>query len=222
MKPTRAAWLFAAGLAWLVLRAVLVQAVPLLRTDQLTERGGLLLVVPLISVAASLTIPLFFGSFLLHHDFSHRPLFRTVAIAAALSSLGSFGLVVVSFVANVLGGSPTESGIIFAAPWLYQLIPLFFVGSLVPFLAVFAKQSEFGAGLRRAATAGAVGSLVSTVMIVAWVIHSRVEGALTWYPAVSQGWVAKILGLAAAGTLLWFLETFAVSYDSTTEGVEPG
>ncbi len=222
MKPTRAAWLFAAGLAWLVLRVILVQAVPMLRTGQVTQHGGFLLIVPLLSVAASLTVPLFFGSFLLHHDFSNRRFFRGATIAAAVSSLVSFALVVASSIASVRGGSLAGTRIISSAPWLYQAIPILFIGALVLFLAVFAKQSEVGASLRRAATAGAVGSLVSVLMIVAWVIHLRVEGALTWYPAVSQGWVAKILGLAAAGSLLWFLETFAVSYDSTTEGVDPG
>ncbi len=50
MQPTRAAWFFAAGIAWLVLRGILVHALPALHTDQIAQHGGPLLLIPLISV----------------------------------------------------------------------------------------------------------------------------------------------------------------------------
>lgn len=222
MKPTRAAWLFAAGLAWLVLRAILVHSLPLLRTEHVAQHGGLLLIVPLLSVVASATAPLFFFSFLFHHRFLNRRLFRAVTMVTATASLLSFAVVSLAFVASVRGGGLAETPVVSSAPWLYQTIPLFFVGSVVVFLAVFARQGGCNAGLRRAAAAGAVGTLVSTIMIAGWVIFSRVEGALTWYPAVSRSLFAEILGLAAAASLLWFLESFAVSYDDPVEVTNQG
>jgi len=217
MKPTRAAWLFAAGIAWLVLHAILVHALPMLRNEHVAQHGGLSLVVPLLSVIAIGTVPLFFLSFLFHHPFDQRRLLFVATVVAAVASLLSFAMVVQVFVATAGGRSLAETGVIPAAPWLNQAVPLVVVTSVVLFLAVFALQSGCRASLRRAATVGAIGTLISMMMIVAWVIHSRVEGALPWYPGVSQSLAAKILGLTAAGALLWFLEAFAVSYDGPSE-----
>jgi len=213
MKPTRAAWMFAAGMAWLVLQAILVRVLPMLRNEHVAQHGGLSLVVPLLSVAAVATVPLFFLSFLFHHPFDRRRLLHVATVAAAATSLVSFAMVVLAFTAIAAGGSLAETRVMSSAPWLSQAIPLLVVTSVVFFLAVFARESGCGPRLRRAATVGAVGTAVSMLMILAWVIHSRVEGALPWYPAVSQSLTARILGLAAAGALLWFLEAFASSYD---------
>lgn len=220
MKPTRAAWLFAAGLAWLVLRAILVQSVPALRTEQMAQDGGFRLIFPLLSVAASATAPLFFFSFLCQHSFLNRRLFRAVTVVTATASLLSFALASLALVAAVRGGILAESPIISSAPWLYHAIPLFFVGSVVVFLVFFVRQSGCRGGLRRAAAAGAIGTTVSLMMIAGWVIFSRLEGALPWLPSASQSLFAKILGLAAAASLLWFLETFAVSYDDQVSASE--
>jgi hypothetical protein len=217
MKPTRAAWMFAAGMAWLVLQAILVHAVPMLRYEHAAKHGGLSLVVPLISVVAIGTVPLFFLSFLFHHPFGQRRFLRVVTVVAAVASLLSFAMVVLAFVATAGGHGLTEMEIISSAPWLNQAVPLVIVTSVVLFLAVFARQSGSKASLRRAALVGAFGTLISMIMIIAWVIHSQVEGAFPWYPGVSQSLVAKILGLTAAGALLWFLEAFAVSYGETDE-----
>ena len=70
MQPTRAAWFFVAGLAWLVLRGIVGASVPALSAANVARNGVLLLVIPLCSVLASATIPLFFWSFLRHHPFA--------------------------------------------------------------------------------------------------------------------------------------------------------
>lgn len=222
MKPTRAAWMFAAGMAWLVLQAIVVHALPMLRNDYVAQHGGYLLLVPLTSVVAIATVPLFFLSFLFHHSFSRGRLLRAATVVAVIAALLSFAMVVLAFVATAGGGSLAETKVISSAPWLTQAIPLLVASSVVLFLAVFARQSGCGRSLQRAAAVGAVGTLVSVAMVVAWVIHSRVEGALPWYPGVSQSPAAKILGLAAAGALLWFLEVFAVSYDGPPGAADRG
>jgi len=213
MKPTRAAWMFAAGMAWLVLQAILAHAMPILRYDHVARHGGLSLVVPFLSLAAIATVPVFFLSFLCHHPFHKRLLLRIATVVAVVASLLSFAMVVLAFVATARGGSLAGTGLMSSAPWLSQAVPLLIVSAVVFFLVVFARESGCSRGLRRAAAIGAVGTSVSMLMILGWVIHTRVEGALPWYPGVSQSLAAGILGLAAAGALLWFLEAFAVSYE---------
>ena len=213
MNPTRAAWFFVAGLAWLVLRSILVHAVPQLRADHVAEQGGLLLFIPLISVVASLAAPLFFLSFLRHHPFPRQRLLQITTVFAAIASLLSFALVLMAFVTTIGGVRITDSSSLLFVSWLLQTIPLLFVGSLFLFLVAFAQSDVGNQVLRRAAAVGAVGAMIPSMMIAAWVIHSRFPEHLTWYPAISQSLAAKVLGLAAAGTLLWFLETFATTYD---------
>ncbi len=213
MHPTRAAWFFAAGIAWLALRGILVQALPQLRADQIAQQGGLFLIVPFVSVVASLTAPLFFLSFLRRHRFTEQLALKGATILALTASLLSSALVLMSFVIAVRGAVAAETPFVLSSPWLFQSIPLAFVGSLFLFLVVFTRQSGCDASLRRAAGVAAVGAVIPTIMIAAWVLHSRFEGALLWVPSFSQSLGAKVLGLAAAGSLLWFLETFAVSYD---------
>ena len=223
MLPTRAAWIFAAGLAWLVLRGILVSAVPLLRTENVVQQGGLLLIVPLISVIASLTVPLFFLTFLRHHRFSGQRALQVTTILAAGASLLSFTLVIMSFIAIARGTDAADSSLVLSAPWLFQAIPLLLVGSLFLFLAVFARQSGCSAGLCRAAAVGALGTLIPVIMISIWLIHSHFSDVFfSWYPAVSHSLGAKVLGLAAAAALLWFLETFAVTYDDGVEVTDRG
>jgi len=213
MNPTRAAWFFAAGLAWLAFRSILVHALPRMQADQIAQHGGLLLMIPLISVAASLTAPLFFLSFLRRHRFADQRTMRGATILALTASLLSAVLVLLSFVVIFRGADATEIPIVRSSSWLFHAIPLIFVGSIFFFLVVFSRQSGCDTGLRRSAGVAAVGMLVPTILIALWVFHARVEGVLLWYPSFSQSLVAKVLGLAAAGTLLWFLETFALSYD---------
>ena len=222
MKPTRAAWFFAAGLAWLALRGILVHALPSLRADQIAQHGGLLLIIPLISVVASLTAPLFFFSFLLRHRFSKQRILQGATIFAASTALLSSVLVLISFIVTASGSSTAEIPFVLSSPWLFQAIPLLFVGSIFLFLTAFARQSGCDASLRRSAGVAAIGTLIPTVMIAAWTLHSRFEGVLLWYPSFSESLVAKILGLAAAGALLWFLETFAVSYDDGATSTDRG
>lgn len=213
MHPKRAAWFFAAGIAWLALRGILVQAFPQLRADQIAQHGGLFLIVPLVSVVASLTAPVFFLSFLRGHRFTQQPVLKGVTILALTASVVSSALVLMSFVAAARGAVAAETPLVLSSPWLFQTIPLVFVGSLLLFLVVFARQSGCNASLRRAAGVAAVGAVIPMVMIAAWVLHSRFEGAFLWVPSFSQSLGAKVLGLAAAGSLLWFLEAFAVGYD---------
>ena len=222
MLPTRAAWFFAAGLAWLVLRGILVNAVPVLRTENIAQQGGLLLIIPLISVIASLTVPLFFLTFLRHHRFSGQRALQVMTILAVGASLLSLAVVIMSFVAIARGANAADTSIVLSAPWLFQAIPLLLVGSLFLFLTVFARQSGCSAGLCRAAAVGALGTLIPVIMISIWLIHSHFGDVFSWYPAVSHSLVAKVLGLAAAAALLWFLETFAVTYDDGVEVTDRG
>ena len=212
MRPTRAAWFFAAGLAWLVLRGILVQAVPMLRTEEVARHGGILLLLPLLSVAASLAAPVFFISFLRHHDFSERRALKMATVVAALASLISFALVTMSFVAAARGISPADLPVVHLLPWLFQAIPLLFVGSLCLFLAVFSRRSGCAKGLCSTAAVAAVAMLIPTIMIAAWVVQVRYGEFLQWYPDFSRSLTAKGLGIVAAAALLWFLETFATTY----------
>ena len=212
MHPNRAAWFFAAGLAWLVLRGILAPAYPLLGPGAAVEHGGLAVLLPLVSILASLTIPLFFFSFLVHHDFGGRASLKATTILALAASLLSFVLVVASFL-DAFRGSGSDgmlSGT--GGSWLLVAGPLVFVASLGFYLAVFARHGGAGPQLRRAATVGAVGTVIPLAMIVLWIIHTRVPGALPWVPSFSQGIAAKALGIVAAGALLWFLESFATTY----------
>ncbi len=126
MQPTRAAWFFAAGLAWLALRGILVHALPSLRTDQIAQHGGLLLILPLISVVASLTAPLFFFSFLRRHRFSGRRILRSATIFAASAALLSSVLVLISFIVTARGTGAAEIPFVLSSPWLFQAIPFLF------------------------------------------------------------------------------------------------
>lgn len=222
MHPTRAAWFFAAGIAWLVLRGILVRALPPLQVDQIAQHGGALLVFPLISVVASFTAPLFFFSFLRRHRFPNQRILHATTFFAVVASLLSAVLVLSSFIITARGSAPTAMPLVHSSPWLFHAIPLLFVGSLTAFLAVFAWQSGCEPGLRRSAGVAAIGTLIPTCMIVVWVLHTRFDGAFLWYPPFSQSLAATILGLTAAGALLWFLETFAKSYDDGPRATDRG
>lgn len=212
MRPTRAAWFFAAGFVWLVLRGILVYAIPQLGTEYVAQHGGLLLVVPFASVIATLTVPLFFFSFFRYHPFDGRPFLRFATGFALAASLISFAVVLMSFVSAVRGQDNVATFLGRAVPWLSPSIPLVFVASLFLFLAVFASQGDSGTGLRRASVVAAVGTVIPLVLMTLWVLRSFSEDLFSWYPDVSQSLAVRILGLAAAGTLFWFLETFATSY----------
>ena len=213
MHPRRAAWLFAGGLAWLVLRGILIRTFPVMGAEQAFERGGVFLLVPLISLIASLTVPLFFFSFLFHNDFTGQRALKIATIIALTTSSLSFASVVTGFVISIRGIEPGGGGTAQLTLWLYTVVPLLFVASLVVFLAAFGGQSGFvDPRLRVAARIAAVGASVPVVMMVAWIVSTWVPGALPWVPDFSRSLVAKALGLAAAGSLLWFFESFATTY----------
>ena len=165
MNPTRAAWFFVAGMAWVVLRGILVHAVPQLRADFVAQQGGLLLVVPLISVVASLTVPLFFLSFLRHHRFTHQRFLQVSTVVAAVASLLSFALVFMAFVTIVRGIRPPDWSVLLSSPWLLQIIPLLLVGSILLFLVVFSRSTAGNSRLRRAAAVAAVGAVIPSIMM---------------------------------------------------------
>jgi hypothetical protein len=217
MKPTRAAWFFAAGLVWLVLRGILVQSVPQIRTDYVAELGGLLLVIPLISVVASLTIPVFFLSFLRHHRFAGQRFLQVTTVVAAVASLLSFLLALTALVVAVGGIRPPDFPFLLSSPGVLQTVSLLLVGSLFLFLSAFARSGECTVRVRRAAAIGATGAAISVIMVVVWILHFRHPDLLDWYPAVSASLASKVIGLAAAGSLLWFLETFATADDGGEE-----
>lgn len=217
MKPTRAAWFFVAGLVWLVLRGILVQALPQIRTDYLAENGGVLLLIPMISVVASLAVPVFFLTFLRHHSFEGQRMLRIATSIAAVASVLAFFLAVAALVTAIKGIRPPDWSWLLSSPGLRQTILILLIGSLFLFLLIFARSGSFPERLRKAASVGAVGAMVSMVMVVVWVLYSRFPDSLVWYPAVSGSLFSRITGLAAAGTLLWFLETFATTYDDAGE-----
>ncbi len=214
MKPTRAAWFFIAGLVWLVLRGILLRSLPQIRTDYVAEHGGLLLLIPLASVVASLAVPLFFLSFLRHHRFTRQRLLQFATVVAAVASLVSFLLALASLVAAVRGIQPPNWPLLFSSPRLFQ------TNSLLLFLLAFARSDAGNERLRKAAAVGAVGAAVSTIMVVVWVLYLRFPDLLAWYPAMSGSLVSKLMGLAAAGAFLWFLETFATTYDDCDDLVD--
>lgn len=212
MQPSRAAWCFAAGLAWLVLRGILVHAFPVLGTDHIAGRGGLLLAIPLLSVVAALTAPLFFGSLLRRWRWAARGRLRAFTMLAAAASTLAFLLVLFSFAAVAKGGGG-PAGVTPAAEssWWLQAIPLFFVASIFLFLVAVSVEPGLDGELRRAATVASIGTIVPIAMMIAWIVYSQFDGLLLWYPGVSQSLGARILSVAAAASLLWFLETFASS-----------
>ena len=212
MQPTRAAWFFVAGLAWLVLRGIVGASVPALSAASVARNGGLLLIIPLCSVLASATIPLFFGSFLRHHSFAGQRALRGATLVALVASALSLALVVVSLIAISGGTSLVPPPKDHPMGWVVAVIPAFFVGALLVFLVAFARQCPCDPALRRAAWVAAVGALVPAVMMVAASVHSRFPDVMSWLPGVSSTLIYKGLGLAAAATLLWFAETFAVRY----------
>ncbi len=222
MKPTRAAWFFVGGLVWLVLRGILLRPLPWIRTDHVAESGGILLLIPFISVVANLAMPLFFLSFLRHHRFIRQPLLRVATVVAAASSLLSFILAVASLVAAVGGFRSPDWPLVLANPRLLQLSLLLLVGSFLFFLVAFARSEAGNPGLRRAAVVGAIGAAVSTVMVVIWVGYLRFPELVDWYPAMSGSLASRLTGLAAAGALIWFLETFATTYDEDDDPVDFG
>lgn len=211
MNPSRAAWIFAAGLAWLVLRGILVHAIPAFGAAEIARKGGLWLVVPLLSFAASLTAPVFFGAFLRFHRFARGGVLRPATILALTASLLSCGLVGLALIATVRPSDLGAGWMAGAPSWVSTLIPLVFVVSIFLFLVAFSRAEEFAPVLRSAARVGAVGTSVPIVLIIAWMANSTF-GVPSWYPAFSQGLAARVLGLAAAATLLWFLESFATHY----------
>ncbi len=213
MQPTRAAWFFVAGLFWLVLRGILLQFMPQIQTGYVAEHGGFLLVIPLVSVAASLTMPLFFLSFFRYHQFTAQRVLKVATIVAATVSLMSFLLALTSFVAALRGIHPADWPVLLSSQRLFQTNLLLLVGSLSVFLLAFARSEVINERLRKASKLGAAGALVSTIMVAVWVLYLEFPDLLAWYPALSGGMLSKLTGLAAAGTLVWFLETFATTYD---------
>lgn len=216
MKPTRAAWFFAAGLAWLALRGILVQSFPSLSAGRIAQEGGFWLTIPALSFVASLAAPVFFIAFLRHHPFAGDKGLRYVTIFAVVASVLSCLLVLVSLL-TVSGAIDVGFEWLGAMNgWLPALIPLMFVVSIFLFLSVFARTSDVDQEIRSAAAVGAIGTLIPFLLILAWIANS-VFGLLAWYPAFSQSLVAKILGLAAAAALFRFLESFATRYGSNGE-----
>lgn len=211
MNPSRAAWFFAAGLAWLVLRGILVHAIPAFGAAEIAKKGGLWLVVPLLSFAASLTVPVFFAAFLRHHRFKLGGVLRPATILALTASLLSCALVGLALIATVRPSDLGAGWMAVVPLWMTTLIPLVFVVSIFLFLVAFSRAGEFARELRFAARVGAVGTSVPIVLITAWMANSTI-GIPSWYPAFSQGLAARVLGLAAAATLFWFLESFATRY----------
>lgn len=212
MRPNRAAWFFAAGLTWLVLRGILAGSLPALAPAEIAHQGGWLLIIPALSLAASLTVPLFFASFLKFHRFVGQGALQAATVLALVASMLGFAMVLVTSLAVFGRPVPTAVGTSSTAPWIVTIVPFVVVGSLLAFMVTFWFQERGDPRLRLAAGIGALGALVSTVMALAVVLQAWSPNALPWYPAFSQSPSARLVGLAAAGALLWFLETFAVSY----------
>lgn len=212
MRPTRAAWLFVAGIAWLVLRGILARSIPALQPERVAESGGLWLLVPLLSVVASLTIPLFFISFLRRHDFAGQPWLLAATRFAVAAATASFLLVTFSYVGLMRGTGSAVVGRADAAPWLIQVVPMALVLSLIAFLLTFARQSPSPPALRRAAMVAAAGAVVPALLMAAWMVYARAPESVSWWPEVASSLPARLVGLAGAAALVWFLESFATSY----------
>lgn len=211
MRPTRAAWFFVAGLAWLVIRGLLVQTIPSFGPARIAEHGGLWLVIPFVSFVASLTAPLFFGSFLRTHDFAGQQLLRWATVAAFFGSVLACGLVLVSFVATLRGGIAPGARPAATLLWAAGAVPLFFVLTIFVFLIVFSATAKTSQQLRSAARIAAGGAAVPLVMMLIWAVH-RATGGPAWYADFSRSMAARLIGLAAAATLVMFLESFARCY----------
>jgi hypothetical protein len=218
MNPNRAAWFFVAGVAWLVLRGILGRSVPGMHPAQVAEVGGFWLVIPLVSVVASLTIPLFFIVFLRSHDFTGQRWLLLATRVSVVTSVASSVLVLVSCV-GVVGGPGSPAAFAMAAvPWLVEVVPIALVFSLVAFHLAFACQCPCSSKLRRAAAAAAVGAAIPSGLMVVWMVHLRFPEAIPWWPEIARSAVMRMLGLAGAAALVWFLESFALRYG----GDEPG
>jgi hypothetical protein len=211
MKPTRAAWFFAAGLAWLVARALLVKAFPAIRPDQIFAHGGPWLLIPLVSFLASLTPPYFFLSLYRAHDMSGDRGLRWSTIAAFVGSMLSSMLVLVSLVLVIRGSAFEPGSFPFPVEGVLWLIPFFFVLSMLLFFVFFSRARDIDPAIRSSARVAAIGTAIPILMMLAWAAH-RVSGELSWYPGFSQGLGGRIFGLAAAAALFFFLETFAARY----------
>ena len=218
MQPTRAAWFFVAGLAWLVLRGIVGASVPGLSSADVVRVGGVLLVIPVCSVLASATIPLFFWSFLRHHSFAGQRGLKVATVVALVASVASLVLVVVSLFSLSSGTGVVPPLMNGPLGWTVDLIPAIFVGALLVFLVAFARQCPCDPALRSAAWVAAIGALVPVVMMVAAGVYSRFPDAMPWLPDVGSSLISKGLGLAAAAALLWFAETFAVRYRAGENG----
>jgi hypothetical protein len=212
MQPTRAAWLFAAGLVWLVFRGLLLPVFPFLGTEHAVRQGGWLLVIPTLSAVASFAVPLFFYAFLHHHRFDGQRALRAATLTALVVSLISFAVVALSWFDAVRAAAPRHGIIASSAPWAIVVVPAVFIIGIFGFLVAFAVQCRCAPELRRSAAIAAVGALVPILLIAGWALHSSGDGWLPWFPSVSRSIPVRVIGLAAAGTLLLFLENFAVSY----------
>jgi hypothetical protein len=211
MKPTRAAWFFAAGLGWLVARALLVKAFPAIHPDQIFTQGGPWLLIPLVSFLASLTPPYFFLSLYRAHDMSGDRGLRWSTIAAVVGSVLSSMLVLISLVL-VIRRTVFEAGSFpFPVEGILWLIPFSFVLSMLVFFVFLSRARGIDPAIRSAARVAAAGTAIPILMMLAWAAH-RLSGGLSWYPGFSQGLGGRILGLAAAAALFFFLETFATRY----------
>jgi len=216
MKPTRAAWFFAAGLAWLVLRGIFVDSFPSLGAGRIAQEGGIWLAVPVLSFFASLAAPVFFIAFLRHHPFSGQKGLWSVTVFAVIASVLSCLLVLVSLITTA-GVVDVEFGWMGAMiEWLPAVIPLGLVVSIFLFLSMLAGTGDVDREIRSAAGVGAIGTLIPCLLILAWIANS-LFGLLPWYPAFSQSLAAKVLGLGAAAALFRFLESFATRYGSSGE-----
>jgi hypothetical protein len=69
--------------------------------------------------------------------------------------------------------------------------------------------------------AAALGAIYPGILMTASLLYSRLPESMSWFPGFSQSLAARILGLASAASLLWFLETFARTYDRRSFGKPP-
>lgn len=217
MKPTRAAWFMVVGLAWLVLRGILGRTVPIFDPQHVAQQGGVLLLIPMMSVIASFTLPLFFFSFRRFHLFEGQRTLRVATSLAVAASVASFALVVFSFV-GLVGSRNPSAGWRDSIGWASNVVPLFLITAIFFFLVVFARQYRGDAELRRAAAAAAVGAVYPALLMTASLLYLRLPELMNWFPGFSRSVAARILGLVAAAALLWFLETFARAYDGEKFG----